>query len=181
MQWKHLKEAANATAVDTALLNPDFAADIKYVPLTHGAGTGTCYVIPKQYTEESIVKALKEAEERIKKSASCGAYVEYIVPEMRSVAFECYLKTLNGDETAIKKQITDAIRLYVNDIAPGAYLSLGEINKTCVNIAGVDYFAILGLIIDGEQTGKTRVLQQIESKFIFDNISWVGDSDDDNI
>jgi hypothetical protein len=181
MQWKHLKETANATAVDTALLNPEFAADLKYVPLTHGAGTGTCYVIPKQYTEESIMKALKEAEGRIKKSTSCGAYVEYIVPEMRAVMLECYLKTTTGDETAIKNQITDAVRTYVNGIAPGEYLSLGKINKMCVNMSNIEYFAVLGLFIDSEQISRTKVLQQIESKFIFDSIAWIGESDDDNI
>lgn len=175
MQWKQLKEGATEKAINTALLNPTYAANMQYVAMTNGAGTGTCYVIPKNYTEENITLALNEAYEKIKRFGSATSYVDYIVPEMRAVSFEIYLEVNNGDEAAIKNEITSSIRSYVNGIAPGEYLSIGHINKLGVNVSNVDYYSVLSVNIDGEQIGSTKVLQQIDSKFIFDNITWIGD------
>ena len=176
MQWKHLKEGATETAINTALLNPTYAANLQYVPLTNGTGTGTCYVIPKSYTEENIQLSLQEAHERIKRTGAAGAYVDYIVPEIRAVNFEIYLETDNGDETAIKNELTAMIKEYVNSIAPGDYLSVGVVNRFGVNMPNVDFYNVLSLNIDGQQVSGTKVMQQIDSKFIFDSISWVGDS-----
>ena len=113
----------------------------------------------------------------MKEVASSGLYVDYIVPEIRSVSFEIYIKASAGDMNAIKEQVTDKIRAYINGIPPKEYLSVGKINKECVQIGQVEYFSILSLIINGKQTGKTKVLQEIETKFIFDNISWVVDDE----
>jgi hypothetical protein len=176
MQWKHLKEGATETAINTALLNPTYAADLQYVPLTNGTGTGTCYVIPKSYTEENITLSLQEAQERIKRTGAAGAYVDYIVPEIRAVSLEIYMETADGDETAIKNQLTARIKQYINSIAPGSYLSVGEINRMGVETTNVDFYSVLSLSIDGNQIAGTKVLQQIDSKFIFDSITWMGDS-----
>ena len=173
MQWRHLKEMATETAIDTALLNPTFAADLRYIPLTHGSGTGTCYVIPKHYTEDNIRLSLEEAQERIERTSAAGAYVDYVVPEIKGVSMEIYLETSDGDVAAIKEQITSQIRTYINSIAPGDYLSVGEINKFGVNMPTVEFYSVLSLSIDGEQIPGAKVMQQIDSKFIFDNIAWL--------
>ena len=173
MQWRHLKEMATETAINTALLNPTFAADLQYIPLTHGSGTGTCYVIPKHYTEENITLSLEEAQERIERTSAAGAYVDYIVPDIKAVSMEIYLETSDGDEEAIKEQITAQIRTYVNSIAPGDYLSVGAINKFGIDMPTVEFYSVLSLNIDGEQISGTKVMQQIDSKFIFDSITWL--------
>lgn len=175
MQWTQLHEGATEKAINTALLNPKYAANIQYVPMTNGAGTGTCYVIPKEYTKENISLALNEAHEKIKLFGSATAYTEYIVPEIKAVSFEIYLETENGDQEAIKQEITAKIKNYVNSIAPGNYLSLGDINRIGVSINNVKYYNVLSCTVDGQTLGQTRVLQQIDSKFIFDNIIWIGD------
>lgn len=174
-QWKHLKEGATETAVSTTLLKPTYAANIQYVPLTNGSGTGTCYVIPKSYTEENIRLSLQEAQEKVKRIGSAGTYVDYIIPEIRPVSLEIYLETANGDEAAIKEQLTSQIKTYVNSIAPGNYLSVGEINKMGVNLPNVDFYCVLSLNVDGQQISGTKILQQIDSKFIFDSITWMGE------
>ena len=174
MKWMLRNEACNETAISVHLLNPQEASDIEFVAQTNGCGTGTCYVIPKEYTEESISSALEEAQQRIKEIASPTTYIDYIIPEMRSVSIEAYISAPNGDLEAIKRQITDQVREYVNTVPPKEYLSLGKINKIGVNTDNVDYFSILSLVVNGEQVNATQVLQQIESKFIFNNISWTG-------
>ena len=76
----------------------------------------------------------------------------------------------------IKNELTAMIKEYVNSIAPGDYLSVGVVNRFGVNMPNVDFYNVLSLNIDGQQVSGTKVMQQIDSKFIFDNISWVGDS-----
>lgn len=177
MKWTLRNETGNETAIKVRLLNPEHAANIEFISLTNGCGTGTCYVLPRHYTEENISASLQEAHQRMKEVASSGLYVDYIVPEIRSVSFEIYIKASAGDMNAIKEQVTDKIRAYINGIPPKEYLSVGKINKECVQIGQVEYFSILSLIINGKQTGKTKALQEIETKFIFDNISWVVDDE----
>ena len=180
MKWVLRNEASNTTAIKTALMNPDEASYMDFVPFTKGCGTGTVYAIPKHYTEESIKDALKEAASRVKKAASSVAHIDFVIPTVQAISLEVYLKT-NGDEAAIKKEIETQITNYVNDIAPKDYLSVGQINKIGVNTAGVEYFSVLSLIVDGEQVNKTKVLQKIDCKFLLDTVTWVGDVDDENI
>lgn len=181
MKWMLKNEACNETAIKVTLLNPVYASNIEYVAMTNGCGTGTCYVLPQHYTEENITASLREARNRMQKIADPSAYIDYIIPEVRSVSFEVYLKTSEGDEEALKTQITNAIREYVNAIPPKEYLSIGQINKIGVNTDQVDYFSVLSFIVNGEQINKIRMLQEVETKFIFDSITWIGDSDDDNV
>lgn len=180
MKWVLKNEASNITAINTALLNPKEASNLDFVPKTNGCGTATVYVIPKHYTEDSIKASLKEAVSRMNKVVSPTLHVDYVIPTVRAVSFEVYLKT-HGDEASIRQQIAENIRDYVNDIAPKEYLSVGEINKIGVNTDGVEYFSVLSLIVDDEQLNKIRLIQKIDSKFLFDSITWVGDDDDDNV
>lgn len=175
MQWKQMMETSNRGAIDTACLSPQYAENISFVPFTHGCGTATCYVIPKHYTQESISESLLEARKIIEKYASAQLYVDYIIPEVRSVSLEIYLKT-SQDETAIKQYLTDSISTYINSIAPNDYLSLGDINRMGVNTSSVEYFSVLGLYINNHQVSTVRVLQDTESKMLFDEIHWIGDT-----
>ena len=181
MKWMLRNEACNETAIKVTLLNPVSASNIEFVSLTNGCGTGTCYVLPKVYTEENIKASLEEARIRMNKIASPTIYIDYIIPEVRSVSFEIYLKTTGGDEALLKEQLTAKIKEYVNKIPPKEYLSIGEINKIGINISQVEYFNVLSFIVNGEQINRIKMLQEIETKFIFDNISWIGDSDDGNV
>ena len=104
--------------------------------------------------------------------ASPGLYVDYLVPELRSVSFEIYLET-QGDINTMKENLTNQIRAYVNVIPPKQYLSVGHINKLGVNTSQVDFFSVMSLVINGTQVNKTKLLQEVESKFIFDSINWL--------
>ena len=170
--WMLVNEASNEHAITVKLLNPTYAANIEFVPMTNGCGTGTCYVIPKKYTEDNVGKSLEEARQKIKQIASPGLYVDYLVPDLRSVSLEIYLET-QGDINVMKENLTNQIRAYINSIPPKQYLSIGHINKLGANTSQVDFFSVMSLIVNGTQINKTKLLQEVESKFIFDSINWL--------
>ena len=89
--WVLSSESSNTTAIENAILNPIYSSNIQYVPYTHGSGTGTCYVIPKVYEDDTITNALEEAHNLLKDVVSPSLYVEYLVPSIRSVAFHCFI------------------------------------------------------------------------------------------
>ena len=173
--WLLTSEASNTTAITNSLLSPEYASNIQYVPYTYGSGTATCYIIPNEYEEETIAAALEEAEELIKDIVSPSLYVEYIVPSIRGVKLNCFLST-TGDETTIKSNISKKIQDYVNGIAPGDFLSIGEIIKLGINENGVEYFNVVSVFIDEEQTTDIQIIQELETKFLFDEIIWFGEA-----
>lgn len=181
MNWMLKNEASNTTSIQDSLLNMTYASNAEFVPMTKGCGTGTVYVIPKSYSNTVINAALAEAKARVEKYSSPALYIEYVIPEIRAVTIEAYLKTDAGDDTVIKNQIDSAIRRYVNAIAPKDYLSVGTMNKLGIEINDVDYFNIIGLIVDGSVINKVKLLQELDSKFLFDQIVWIGDSDNANV
>lgn len=172
--WVLQAEASNTTAIENSLLTTKYASNIQYVPYTHGSGTGTCYVIPSEYEEDIIAKSLEEAYELLKEVVSPSLYIEYLVPSIRGVAFHCFLST-TGDEITIKNTIAAKIQEYVNGIAPGDYLQIGQIIKIGINEPGVEYFNVISYTIDEENTTDTKVIQELETKFLFDNITWSGE------
>ena len=173
--WLLTSEASNTTAISNSLLNPQYASNIQYVPYTYGSGTATCYIIPLEYEEETINAALEEAADLIKDVVSPSLYVEYIVPSIRSVRLNCFL-SVTGDEATIKSNITTKIQEYINGIAPGDYLSIGDIIRLGINETGVEYFNVVSLFIDEEQTTDIEIIQELETKFLFDNIIWYGEA-----
>lgn len=173
--WLLTSEASNTTAITNSLLSPEYASNIQYVPYTYGSGTATCYIIPNEYEEETIAAALEEAEELIKDVVSPSLYVEYIVPSIRGVKLNCFLST-TGDETTIKSNISKKIQDYVNGIAPGDFLSIGEIIKLGINENGVEYFNVVSVFIDEEQTTDIQIIQELETKFLFDETIWFGEA-----
>lgn len=173
--WVLQAEASNSTAIENCLLDTTYASNIQYVPYTHGSGTATCYIIPKEYEEETISLALQEAYNLLKDTVSPSLYIEYLVPTIRAIAFNCYI-SVSGDEQTIKNNIAKKIQDYVNGIAPGDYLQLGEIIKLGINEVGVDYFNIISYTVDEQSYSDTKLIQELETKFLFDEITWSGDN-----
>lgn len=173
--WLLTSEASNTTAISNSLLNPQYASNIQYVPYTYGSGTATCYIIPLEYEEETINAALEEAADLIKDVISPSLYVEYIVPSIRAVRLHCFL-SVTGDEATIKSNIITKVQEYINGIAPGDYLSVGDIIRLGINETGVEYFNVISLFIDEEVNTDIEIIQELETKFLFDSISWSGEA-----
>ena len=173
--WLLTSESSNTRAIENSLLSPEYSSNIQYVPYTHGAGTGTCYVIPKVYEEETIAAALKEACELLKNVVSPSLYIEYIVPAILGVRLECFI-AVSGDMSSIKSNITSRIKDYINGIAPDERLEIGRIVRLGLNEEGVDYFNVVTYYIDGEQQTELTKIQGLETKFLFDCIEWVESS-----
>lgn len=170
--WCLSNEKSNTRAIENAVLSPQFSSNIQYVPYTHGSGTATAYVIPLKYEEENITQALTEAKELLSDTVSPSLYIEYLVPAMRGVKLNCYLVT-SGDEASIRSNIEMQISDYVNNIAPGDVLSIGDILKIGLNTSGVEYFNVLTYFLDNDQQSELKTVQELETKFIFDEILWV--------
>ena len=173
--WLLTSESSNTRAIENSLLSPEYSSNIQYVPYTHGAGTGTCYVIPKVYEEETIAAALKEACELLKNVVSPSLYIEYIVPAILGVRLECFI-AVSGDAESIKSNITSRIKDYINGIAPDEKLEVGKIIRLGLSEEGVDYFNVVTYYIDGEQQSELTKIQGLETKFLFDCIEWVDNS-----
>lgn len=171
MNWMLKNEASNTTAIQDSLLNLTFASNADYIPFTKGSGTATCYVIPKFYDATTISSALAEVASIVKKIASPSLFVEYIIPAIRAVKLQIFIES-TGDMVLIKSNIQQKIKEYINTVPPGQFLKVGEINKIGVNEPNVDYFSVLSLIIDNEEVKDIEVLQEIDSKFLFDEMIW---------
>ncbi|MED1125346.1 baseplate J/gp47 family protein [Bacillus atrophaeus] len=172
MNWNISSEASNTTAINDALLNLEYASNADYIPLTNGGGTASVFIIPKNYEEETIENAINEVEERLRKVASPSLYVEYIVPEIRGVRIHAYMQSQDGDVNQIRANLEQSIKDYVNSIPPREYLRVGILNRMGINEPEVNYFNILQVFIDGTEIKDIDILQNIESKFILDEIIW---------
>lgn len=172
MNWNISAEASNTTAINDALLNLEFASNAEFIPLTNGGGTGTVFIIPKNYEQATVQSAILEVESRLKGVASPSLYVEYIVPEIRAVKLHAYMQTEDGDVNQIRANIEEAIKSYVNSIPPRNFLLVGQLNRIGINEPGADYFNILQVFIDDKEVKDIEILQNIESKFILDEIIW---------
>ena len=173
--WVLTAETSNTTAISNKLLNLEYASNVDYVPYTHGCGTGTCYVIPKVYEDDIIASALKEAAERIKEIVSPSLYVEYIVPTIRAVKLNCFITYGDVDEAQVRDTIAQKVREYINAIAPGDFLKIGDILRIGLNVTGTEYFNVMTVMIDEEVATETEIVQELETKFLFDEISWSGE------
>lgn len=172
MNWVLSAEASNYTAIHDALLNMEYASNAEFIPLTNGSGTASVYIIPKEYDDEIIENAIKEAEAIIKEKASPSLYVEYIVPTIRPVSIHAYVESKEGDIYQIRSNIEEMFKNYVNSIPPKQYLMVGRLNQIGINEPQVDYFDILQVFVDGKETKKIEILQDIETKFILDEVIW---------
>lgn len=171
--WTLSNAKGNTTAITDALLDLTYASNVTYIPGVYGCATGVAYVIPKTYTAEGIANALKEAKERVEDVASPSLYIQYIVPKILPVSFSIALDVSDDtDSTFVKGLLEVKIQNYVNAIAPKEYLEIGTIEKMCMEEPSVTYFKVLSYAVDNTEQLSIRILQDTESKMIYDTISW---------
>lgn len=171
VRWNKDNQTSNLTAIENALLGLKYANTCKYIPLTCGVGTGSIYIIPKDLSEETCAKAIQEVKEKIRKVSSAQAYIEYVIPEVLDVNIHAYIKVSRDIENA-KVNIRESIKDYINNIKPGEYFKIGEINKIGINTNNVDYFMVSNVIINNEEVFETEIIQKLEEKLIFNSIIW---------
>ena len=172
MNWTYLKAGANNIAVNDSLLNLKYASDAQYYPQIHGAGTGVIYIIPKEYSDDIMESALAEVKERVKNVISPESYTEYIIPTAVPVNLVCHLEVDGGDVSYIRDRITEDLKEYINGIAPNTYLSVGEMNRIGLEVDNVDFFSIDGVYLNDVYNANTKILQELETKMLFQEISW---------
>lgn len=171
VRWNKNNQASNLTAIENALLGLTHVSNCKYVPLTHGIGTATVYIIPKDLSDETCAKALQEVREKIEEVGSAKAYVEYTIPKILDVDVFVYVKVSRNLENA-KENISNKIRDYINNIKPGDYFKVGDINRIGINENNVDYFMVSNIIVLGKEVFETEIIQKLEEKLIFNSITW---------
>ena len=171
MNWTLKNQASNKTAIEDALLNLEYSSDAKYVEHTHGCGTGSIFIIPKDYEQKE--KAEQEVKNKISDVISPGKYIDYIFPTPKSVKIMAYLHNEEGDKEFIKSQLESEFEKYINELAPVDNLEIGELNRIGYDKSPVSYFSILEIKIDQEPVRELSISQDIKTKFIYDSTIWV--------
>lgn len=172
-KWAQRNASCNLTAIDDVLFSLEYSSSGKYVPYTKGVGTATVYLIPKTYDEKGPELAINECKQKLSGVINPSSYVDYIVPDFIQIRLVAYLDLKdNSDIELIKQNILRNIKTYINSIAPGDKLMLGEINKLALNEQGVEYFNVVQLYLDNEENTTFEILQTLDKKFIFDKIDW---------
>ena len=172
INWKKRIQAGNRTAIDDSVTQLTYASIAKHFPLTHGCNTGTIYIVPKTFDDETIAKAKAEVQERVEKILSPGHVMFYIVPEIRYVSLLINIKT-TGDLALAKNNITKRMKEYINSIAPGQYLEAGTINAIGQDETGVSFFQLLSFEIYGAENLSTQIMQEMQKKFLYNTTTWI--------
>lgn len=172
MNWTYTRSTSNITAITDALLNMKYASDAQPFPGIYGAGTISIYIIPKEYSEETIQNAIQEAKERLSYVVDPATYIEYKIPKIKPVKFIAQISSMVGDIEYLKTSIEKQVHDYVNAIAPKDTMSIGKINKIGMEMANVDYFNVIMTYIDDESKTDIFFLQDLDTKFLFDEIIW---------
>lgn len=173
MNWTLINESCNATAIQSRIINLKYSSNANYMPLIHGACTGAIYIIPLDYSEDGILKAISEVKSKVENVKNPSSIIDYIVPEKAAVKLSLYCSFHSGDESSMRQLIEQNIKEYINNLAPGEYLEVGKINKIGTSIDNVNYFNVLELFINNEIIAETELLQKIDSKFLLDSINWL--------
>ena len=175
LNWNISNKASNLTAIETALMDMKFCSHVTYVPHVFGCGTSAAYIIPKNMNEEGKELAIEETKNRLKDVVSPSSYIEYIIPKISSIKMRLLINAKAADIKTIKNNIQDKIIKYVNGIAPGEYLEIGEINKIGSNEPNIKYFNVGNLFVNGKETGAVSILQKVDSKFVMseEDIIWL--------
>lgn len=173
LKWSVSSECANQTSIETSLYNLEHASSAKYLPKTFGAGTASIYIIPKDYDDKEEIKlGIEEVKTRLSNKMSKSTYVQYIIPDPIIVNVTVYLES-SKNLSFIQERIEDAMRLYINGIAPNATLEVNRLSKIGQDDPDVDYFMVRNVMVDGKQIDSLSVTQGIETKFILGNIQWL--------
>lgn len=173
MNWTQRNASNNEVAIDEAIKTLSFSSSAKFVPYTNGVGTATVYLIPYKYEEDYIKNAIAEAKEIIGKIISPATIVDYMVPQPIAVKLVAYIDVReNSDLAYIQRQATNAIKEYINGIEPGDKLMLGKINNMVLDIDGVEYFNVVQVYLNNEESTAFEIMQTISSKMLYDEIIW---------
>lgn len=169
--WTQRNAACNQQAILDKCKELNFSSSQNYVPYTKGVGTATIYVIPLDYTEAAIARALTEAQEKISPIVSPSSIIDFKVPEPKFIKIVAYLDVkTDSDKENIKRQIQNQIKEYINGIAPGTSLYLGEINNIGLDTEYVEYFNVVQIFANDEEITDFEILQTITAKFLFEQI-----------
>lgn len=171
INWNTSNQASNSTAINTALTTLEFSSNVTYVPYTQGVGTATAYIIPKSLDDKTKELAINEVKDRLSNVVSKGSYVEYKIPDMKPIRLVVYI-SIDKDVDNVKNNITKKIQNYINNIAPGNKLEVGEINKIGINEPNVSYFSVSQIYIDEQEYQDIVAMQKLEEKFLFNEIVW---------
>lgn len=170
--WTKRNATCNTTAIDEVLKTLDYSAG-KHVPYTKGVGTSTIYLIPKNYDEDYITKAINEAKEKLRTVVNPSSIIDYQIPTPAPIRLVAYLDVKsNSDIEYIKRTIESKTKEYINALAPGDRLMLGKINNLALDIDGVEYFNVVQLYINNEEATSFEVLQTVTNKFLFEQFIW---------
>ena len=105
--WTQRNAACNQQAILDKCKELKYSSNQSYVPYTKGVGTATIYVIPLEYTDGAIVRALTEAREKVSTVLSPSSIVEFEVPEPKYIRIVSYLDIKsNSDKESIKINLT---------------------------------------------------------------------------
>lgn len=169
--WTQRSATCNQQAILDKCKELKYSSSQNYVPYTKGVGTATIYVIPLEYTESAITRALIEAQERLSPVVSPASIIDFKVPEPKYIKIVAYLDIkANSDRESIKRSIQNLTKEYINTIAPGSSLYLGEINNIGLDTEGVEYFNVVQIFANDEEITDFEILQTIDAKFLFDQI-----------
>ena len=172
MRWLRRMETGNNAAIQDALLNLDHAASAEFVPFSMGCGTATVYVIPKIYDNVTASLALAEAQVAVNAVKGAGLYVQYVVPTIVAVRPVALMETYNGDITLIRSNIENKFKAYINALAPGAWLEVGQLERIGLVDASVRYFSVLSTYLNGVENKDVSIMQGLSSKFLYDSTTW---------
>ena len=173
INWNANNATCNSTSIDNACKKLKYSKASNYVAYTKGVGTGTIYLIPLSYSKEDKELCLKEAQQEVSKVINPSSRVEFKIPDPRYIKLVAYIDIIDGaDEAVIKADIAKKIKEYINGIAPGDKLYLGQINRIGLEPKEVEYFNVVQIYINEEEATDFEILQTIEAKFIFDEFIW---------
>ncbi len=173
VDWNANNATCNATSINNVCKALEYSKAANYVAYTNGVGTATIYLIPLSYDDSDIELCLREAQQKVSVVINPSSRVEFKVPDPRYVKLVAYLDITDGADTAvIKADIVKNIKKYINGIAPGDKLYLGQINRIGLAPKEVEYFNVVQIYINDEEATDFEILQTIEAKFIFDEFIW---------
>ena len=171
--WVQRNAACNRTAIDDKCKELVYTKAANYVAYTHGVGTGTIYLIPLDYTDAMKQAALNEASYKVGAVIAPTSLVYFEIAEPSFIKLVTYLDIKNGyDKAVVQQTIHAAVKTYINSIAPGDKLYVGDINKIGLNVEGVEYFSVVQLFNNDEELADFELLQTVKAKFLLEEIIW---------
>ena len=91
--------------------------------------------------------------------------------EFNNVDINVFVSIATGDDN-VKQNIISKFISYINNIAPGDYLDIGELNKIGVNEPNVEYFSVSSVFLNNKEVQNLKVIQKLDSKMVFNSINW---------